>query len=132
MTRHKRANISDHYAGYFDFTPDQFARLKKVLTELRRAAGDKPVLVLTIPCDTDILRSENTGEPPLPAKLREICRDLDMQYLDLLPPILGNKDGWQKCYLMTDRHWNARGNAVAADAVLADAKFYRAWNVPKR
>ena len=129
MARHQKANVAEGYAGYFDFTPEQLARLKKVLTELRRAAGDKPILVLTIPCDTDILRAEKDGQPPLPAQLAPICRKLHMQYLDLLPPIRDNKDGWQKCYLMTDRHWNAQGNAVAADAVLANAKFYRTWKV---
>ena len=87
MARHRQSGVPDNYAGYFDFTPDQWARLKKVLLELRRAAGDKPILVLTIPCDTDILRSGKNGEPPLPAKLRETCRDLNMQYLDLLPSI---------------------------------------------
>jgi len=124
MARHRNAHVAEGYAGYFDYTPDQLARLKKVLSELRRAAGDKPILVLTIPCDTDILRAEKNGEPPLPGQLKKICRKLDMQYLDLLPAIRANKDGWQKCYLMSDRHWNAQGNAVAAESVLANAKFY--------
>ena len=124
MARHQQANVSEGYAGYFDFTPEQLARLKKVLTELRRAAGDKPILVLTIPCDTDLRRAEQ-NEPPLPAQLEPICRALNMQYLDLLPTIRSNPDGWQKCYWMTDRHWNARGNAVAAETILANAKFYR-------
>ena len=127
MARHRNAHVTEGYAGYYDYTPDQLARLKKVLTELRRAAGDKPILVLTIPCDTDILRAEKNGEPPLPAQLAPICRKLDMQYLDLLPAIRANKDGWQTCYLMSDRHWNAQGNAVAANAVLAEAEFYHRW-----
>jgi hypothetical protein len=129
MARHRESGTPDNYAGYYDFTPEQWARMKKVLSELRHAAGDKPILVLTIPCDTDILRSEKNGESPLPAKLRETCRELNMQYLDLLPSIRADKEGWQQCYLKTDRHWSAHGNAVAADAVLASAKFYRTWKV---
>lgn len=124
MARHRRTDVSENYAGYFDFTPDQLLRLKKVLTELRRAAGDKPILVLTIPCDTDLRRAEQSV-PPLPAQLEAICRKLNIQYMDLLPAIRNSKDGWPSCYLMTDRHWNAQGNAVAAEAILANAKFYR-------
>ena len=129
MARHQDANISPNYSGYFDYTPEQLARLKKVLSELRREAGGKPILVLTIPCDTDILRSAETGEPPLPSKLQEICDDLDMQYVDLLPAIRAETNGWQQCYLRTDRHWNAYGNAVAADVVVGSADFYRKWKV---
>jgi hypothetical protein len=128
MARHRQASVADHYAGYFDFTPDQWARLQKVLKELRRAAGDKPVLVLTIPCDTDLRRTEHGGAAPLPAKLEETCRSLGMQYLDLLPPILADQQGWPQCYLKTDRHWSAHGNEVAANAVLHSAAFYRSWN----
>jgi len=127
LKRHAASGTSPNYAGYYDFTPEQFARLKKVLTELRREAGDRPILVLTIPCDTDILRSRSAGEPPLPAKLRETCAALNMQYLDLLPATRDAKGGWQSCFLSCDRHWNAEGNAMAADAVLKAAEFYRAW-----
>lgn len=117
LARHKQATLPANYAGYFDFTPAQWDRLEKVLQEFRQAAPSLPILVLTIPCDTDILRSEQSGEAPLTGKMRILCKTLDMQYLDLLPAIKATPGGWQSCYLKTDRHWNARGNEIAAEAI---------------
>jgi hypothetical protein len=124
MKRHHASTVAPDYAGYFDFTPAQWARLEKVLTELRREAGNRPILVLTIPCDTDFRRCSTAGEPPLPGKMREVCATLGMQYLDLLPVIRAAEGGWESCYLACDRHWNAQGNAVVAKAVEAAASFY--------
>ncbi len=128
MKRHRASTVKPDYAGYFDFTPAQWARLEKVLTELRREAGGRPILVLTIPCDTDFRRCAKAGEPPLPGKLRELCAALGMDYLDLLPAIRAADGGWESCYLACDRHWNARGNAVAAAAVETAGTFYRRAN----
>lgn len=124
MKRHHASAVAPDYAGYFDFTPAQWARMQKVLTELRREAGNRPILVLTIPCDTDFRRSDKAGEPPLPGKMRALCSTLGMQYLDLLPVIRAAEGGWTNCYLATDRHWNAKGNAIAASAVEATALYH--------
>lgn len=123
LSRHRQATVPENYAGYFDFTPAQFDRLEKVLQEFRRAAPSLPILVLTIPCDTDIVRSEKTGSAPLPLKMADLCRTLKIQYLDLMPAIKAVPEGWQTCYLKTDRHWNARGNEVAAEEIS------RQWSV---
>lgn len=127
LRRHNASGIRPDYAGYFDYTPEQGARLEHVLTELRNAAGTRPVLVLTIPCDTDLRRAATAGDPPLPALLRAVCAKLGLQYLDLLPAIRDTREGWTSCYLGRDRHWNAHGNEVAAQAVLEAAAFYRTW-----
>ena len=129
LSRHGQSALRADYAGYFDFTPAQWDRMEHVLKEFRRAAPSLPILVLTMPCDTDFQRAEKAGPPPLPAKMTALCRSLDMQYLDLLPAMRSAKVGWQACYLKTDRHWNATGNRVAADAVLAHAEFYRQWGL---
>ncbi|MEI6565015.1 MAG: hypothetical protein WCO42_11995 [bacterium] len=119
LSRHKQAVLPVDYAGYFDFTPAQWDRMEHVLQEFRKAAPALPILVLTIPCDTDFQRTEKVGAPPLPGKMRELCRTLGIEYLDLMPAIQSAPGGWQSCYLKTDRHWNATGNKVAAMAVLA-------------
>lgn len=126
LSRHHQATIPVNYAGYFDFTHPQWDRLEKVLQEFRRAAPSLPILVLTIPCDTDIQRSDKLGTAPLPAKMQELCRTLGMQYLDLMPAIKATPEGWQACYLKTDRHWNARGNEIAAEEIS------RQWPVVSR
>jgi hypothetical protein len=124
IKRHQASAVAPDYAGYYDFTPDQWVRMEKVLTELKHEAGSRPILVLTIPCDTDFRRCDTAGEPPLPGKLRALCSTLGMQYLDLLPAIRTAEGGWESCYLACDRHWNAHGNAVAAAAVEKAAAFY--------
>lgn len=125
LSRHKQVTVQSDYAGYFDFTPAQWDRMEHVLQEFRKAAPTLPILVLTIPCDTDFLRADKLGAPPLPVKMQEACRSLGMQYLDLMPAIRAAPGGWASCYLKTDRHWNAHGNEVAAQAVQAAASFYR-------
>lgn len=125
LSRHKQAALPPDYAGYFDFTPAQWERMEHVLAEFRKAAPALPVLVLTIPCDTDFTRADRRGEPPLPARMRALCETLDMQYLDLMPALRAAPGGWSTCYQKTDRHWNAKGNAIAADAVRQTASFYR-------
>ena len=117
LSRHKQAALPADYAGYFDFTSAQWDRLEHVLEEFRKAAPDLPILVLTIPCDTDFRRAEARGEPPLPARMQAVCGRLGMTYLDLMPALRRAPGGWATCYLKTDRHWNAQGNGVAAAEV---------------
>jgi hypothetical protein len=118
LSRHKQVTLPANYAGYFDFTPAQWDRMEHVLREFRKAAPTLPILVLTIPCDTDFLRLSQGGPAPLPGRMLELCNSLAIQYLDLMPALSAAPGGWQTCYLKTDRHWNARGNEVAAEAVL--------------
>lgn len=117
LFRHRKMALPADYAGYFDFTPAQWDRMEHVLQEFRNINPILPIMVLTIPCDTDFKRTEKKGEAPLPAKMQALCKSLGIQYLDLLPALRAAPGGWSTCYLKTDRHWNARGNAVAAEAV---------------
>ena len=125
LSRHRQAPLPADYAGYFDFTSAQWDRMEHVLQEFRKAAPTLPILVLTIPCDTDFQRESAKGEPPLPGKMSDVCKTLGIQYLDLMPAIHSAAGGWSSCYLKTDRHWNAHGNEVAAEAVRKAAEFYR-------
>lgn len=125
LSRHKQVALPADYAGYFDFTPAQWDRMEHVLQEFRKAAPSLPILVVTIPCDTDFQRAAKVGAAPLPDKMRHLCQTLGIQYLDLMPAIQGTPGGWSTCYLKSDRHWNAHGNEVAAEAILKAAEFYR-------
>ena len=125
LSRHTQVSTAADYAGYFDFTPAQWDRMEHVLQEFRNAAPTLPILVVTIPCDTDIQRTLKRGEAPLPGKMLAVCKALNIQYLDLLPAMRSAPGGWTTCYLKTDRHWNAHGNEVAAEAVRKAAAFYR-------
>lgn len=125
LSRHKQAALPSDYAGYFDFTPAQWDRMEHVLKEFRKAAPTLPILVITIPCDTDFKRTATKGQAPLPEKMRTLCQSLDIQYLDLLPAIQSAPGGWSTCYLKTDRHWNSRGNDIASEAIRKVATFYR-------
>lgn len=125
LARHRQTTLPRDYAGYYDFTPAQFDRLEKVLHEFRSAAPSLPILVLTLPCETDLVRMDQKGTPPLPAKMQALCDSLGIQYLDLLPAIRNTPEGWPACYLKTDRHWNARGNEIAAEAIRKHAALLK-------
>lgn len=117
LSRHHQTSLPADYAGYFDFTPAQWDRMEHVLEEFRQAAPTLPILVLTIPCDTDFRRADKLGTPPLPGRMQAVCSRLNMRYLDLMPALRAAGGDWQSCYFKSDRHWNARGNEIAAKAV---------------
>ena len=106
------------YSGYFDYTPEQLDRLRYVLTQIRREAGDRKPVIVTIPRLSDFLRARGENSQ-LPEKMGEIATSLNARYVDLLAPMAKLNDP-SSYFLPCDGHWNAMGHRVAAE-VLRDA-----------
>lgn len=123
--RQQASGRPENYSGYFDFTPEQFDRMRFVIEQFHQAVGSRRLLVFTIPCWNDLERVRTSGPAPLPAKLAAVCKELGVEYVDILPAELALPDRGASCYLPCDRHWSARGNEVAAGEIEKTA-FYKA------
>jgi hypothetical protein len=59
-------------------------------------------------------------------KLAELCDNLEIGYLDLLPSMKKETSKGNKFYFMRDGHWNANGHSFAAKEIYKDMKD-RGW-----
>ncbi len=59
-------------------------------------------------------------------KLSELCDNIKIDYLDLLPIMKKETSKGNKFYFMRDGHWNANGHSFAAKEIYKDMKD-RGW-----
>jgi len=100
---------------YFDFTQEQFLRLEYVLTQFRAASDKKRIILFSIPLLQDLKRinSEKDGSP-LVQKLDALCKNLQIEYLDITPYV-SNEKAYRDNFFYCDPHWNEKGNDFTAD-----------------
>lgn len=48
---------------------------------------------------------------------REICRDNDIRFIDLLPELKKSANLGRKLYFTHDGHWNKKGNSLVASII---------------
>ncbi|OGV65284.1 MAG: hypothetical protein A2283_05720 [Lentisphaerae bacterium RIFOXYA12_FULL_48_11] len=125
LARHHQASMKKGYAGYYDYTKEQWLRLNYVLGQIRREAAGKEVIVVTIPAISDLERLQTDPASTLPVDLASFCIAENMIYLDLLPGIRSAPEGYRACYYKLDPHWNALGSRLAADYILKNVKWYQ-------
>ena len=101
---------------YYDYSTSQIERLGEILKELRKSAGDKRIIVFTIPVVQDFLRMEKEDkQPPLPEELLKICTENNIEFLDLTQPIKATGKPYRGFYFYCDPHWNENGHKLVAD-----------------
>lgn len=125
LARHRATAVSASYAGYYDYTREQWQRLCYVLGLIHRDAEGKEVIILTIPSVEDFARMQKGETSKLPGELAAYCKAAGMTYVDLLPGIQAAEKGSRACYYQTDPHWNAYGSKVAADFILKNVDWYK-------
>ena len=125
MRKYKAIAVRSDYAGYFDYTKEQFQRLCYILGLIKSEAVGKQVVVLTIPSIQDFARLDKGEKPGLPGELTAFCKSSGITYLDLLPGIQADPKGYRACYYTGDPHWNAYGNQVAADYIRMNVDWYK-------
>lgn len=104
------------HSGYFDYSREQFEVLAHALRLLVDTAGDREVLLLTLPTRPDLARYASYDEAPLPRDMAVLAEETGAMYLDLLPffaSLENPRDSFHNC----DGHWNAQGHAWAAEAI---------------
>lgn len=125
LARHRATEVPAGYAGYFDYTSEQWQRLCYVLGLIRSEAAGKKVIIITIPSVEDLVRDSKGEASKLPGELAAFCNTAGMTYVDLLPAVRSAAKGSRECYYRNDPHWNAYGSSVAADYLLGNVDWYR-------
>lgn len=109
-------NISDPAGGsmYYSTQENEWNIMRYSIEQLVAEAGNRKVIVFTIPAYQDFEHYDGQ-EPPLARKLRELANRIGATYVDLMPAMVARGVKFPDLYLSCDKHWNAFGNAVAAD-----------------
>ncbi|MBF0249350.1 MAG: hypothetical protein HQL35_01840 [Alphaproteobacteria bacterium] len=107
-------------SGFYDYGPEDLARLEHVLDLLDRESGERPVSVVLLPLLLDFNRFRAEGTAPLSKALQAFASTRpDLDVVDLLP-VFAAQDDPASFYLECDGHWNARGAELAARSLLKD------------
>ena len=105
------------YSGYYDYDAEQFRRLKYVIEQVKAIAGDRPLLVVTIPRQADFKKAaERQAEPRIRKDLTALSKDLGFAYIDLMVGMAGSDD-LDSYFLECDGHWSEKGHAKAAEII---------------
>jgi hypothetical protein len=119
----KRGKFDLTHSFYFDYTPEDFGRLRYAIEQIKAAAGERPVLVVTIPVEMDYQRAKAAGTPPpLARELDAVASDLGITYVDLLAGM--NDPPRARYFLQCDPHWSAFGHEQAA-RIISAWSYYR-------
>jgi lysophospholipase L1-like esterase len=111
------------HSFYFDYAPEQLDRLRYAIERIKAIAGDRAMLIVTIPHDMDYRRAAVAGgTPPLTRALADLARTLGIAYADLLER--SNAEEREQYFLSCDPHWSEAGHRLAAE-VIAEWSFYR-------
>lgn len=112
------------YSGYFDYTPEQFMRMRYSLERIQQRAIQRgaKVHVVTLPAQNDHMRYDGVSNIPLAEELRDLADSTGFSYLDLLPFM--HEQQWQTFFHSCDPHWNVRGHEVAAKVLATHLELY--------
>jgi lysophospholipase L1-like esterase len=88
---------------------------RRILRELRDEVTGRGgrLIVVAIPSKLEFLSL--AGHVPYQTRLPSVCAELEIEYLDLGPAV---GRAWLNTYYRAGMHWNKRGHAVAAAAIL--------------
>jgi len=115
----RRADRPD-FAGYFDFTEQQFLRMRYSLEQLHALAPAGKMVVLGIPRLIDLTRYEQSGKNPFGTAMTRAAREVGFQFVDMLPLMAEAYAGRERdLYLGCDGHWSAEGHDFAAKTLKA-------------
>lgn len=108
-------NSKKQSPGYYHYSVPQWNKMCFILKKIKKLAGERKMIVITIPTAEDILIYQKAGVPPLHAAMDSLCRTNKIDYLDLLPPFAARPDAVHTFYFDCDPHWNEAGNKYAAE-----------------
>jgi hypothetical protein len=112
--------------SYFNFTVAQYNRLCYTLERIKILAGDRPVMVYSIPIAKEIEAYREHQKNPLGIQLRNVCDRIGIAYLDLLPKTdRFTEEEYKALFLPCDGHWSEKGNAFAKKEIESFFRYYQ-------
>jgi hypothetical protein len=121
---HGRKFIFD-YSGYVDYTAKDWRRFRFVFSNLRKAAGSRPILVVLIPRPGDFLYLNQGKNFKLQRDLKAMIAEHPNTFMLDLLPLFSKHESWKPYYQICDGHWTPLANTMAADKIRAQP-FYQA------
>lgn len=112
--------------SYFNYTEAQFNKMKFALGQIKALAGERQVMVFTIPIFKEIQQYRKDRKNPLGKDLKAFCEANDIAYLDLLP--LTDQLSIEACeahFLPCDGHWSESGNLFAQQQIQSYFEYYK-------
>ena len=110
-----QARSGAFHSFYYDYSLEDFLRLRYCLEQIVAVAEGRPVVVVLLPAPPDFPRYMQSGTPPLGRELEAIGQARGFRVVDLLPEMARRSRDWTEYFFTCDYHWNERGNAVAAE-----------------
>jgi hypothetical protein len=112
--------------SYFNFSEVQFDRLKYTLEVIKELAGNRPVMVYSIPIQKEIKAYREHRENPLGKRLQAVCDSIQVEYLDLLSKTDQFTEAeYEALFLSCDGHWSEAGNAFAKKEIESFFTYYK-------
>lgn len=112
--------------SYFNYSEKQFHRMRYALEAIKKLAGDRPVMVYSIPIEKEIKAYREHGKNPLGERLKVVCDNIGVEYLDLLPKTENFSEAEYKAlFLSCDGHWSEAGNAFAKQHIESYFTYYK-------
>ncbi|HCU24022.1 MAG TPA: hypothetical protein DF383_03315, partial [Deltaproteobacteria bacterium] len=108
------------YSGFYDFTPEGWARMRYALEKIIAEASGKRITILLLPSPSDIERFLQEKKPaPLSRQMAEFGKTNGVEIVDLLPAIAQVGSDWKQYYnYPCDRHLSESGDALVARILL--------------
>lgn len=105
-------------AGPEPFLPGELEVTERLLTALDREVAERGgrLLVVFVPSKREIEAGRGGRGPAYQAALGQLCQELGIEHVDLAPAF---RRAWRRTYHRVGMHWNARGHALAAQAIHA-------------
>lgn len=112
---------------YYNYTRQEFGRMRYAIEQIANEAAGKRVLVVTIPRPDDFAAAADGKAPPLPAELAKVAAGAGIDYIDLLPAMQRDAAGQPgKWFLTCDGHWSEAGHAEAEKVIREGWSYYAA------
>ncbi|MHA7057581.1 hypothetical protein ACWGOQ_0010210 [Aquimarina sp. M1] len=119
--------LSEHEVpSYFNYSKKQLNRMKYAIEQIKHTAGEKPIMVFTIPIYKEIVAYREHDQNPLGKDLKTFCDSINVEYLDLLPETDNlSLEACEILFLSCDGHWSKAGNAFAKEKIKSYYKYYQ-------
>lgn len=112
--------------GYYSYTHEQLNRIKYSLLQIKEKAGEKPLIVISIPSHRGFDKTRENKMSSIEVPLREFCKTNNIEFIGLFETLneaSPNPD--KEFYYSCDSHWNAKGHQLATEVILQQSEFYR-------